>query len=42
MNPQPGLNGALFLFSQKKKKAGVEDGLAAQKKSTNLLTAFSL
>ena len=27
-NLQPGLSGALFLFSQKKKKAGAEDGLS--------------
>ena len=26
---QPGLSGALFLFYQKKKKAGTEDGKAA-------------
>ena len=28
-SPQPDLNGALFLFWQKKKKAGVEGGKAA-------------
>jgi len=27
---QPGLSGALFLFCEKKKKAGTEDGKAAQ------------
>jgi hypothetical protein len=28
----PGLNGALFIFSQKKKKAGVEDGYSCPNK----------